>query len=69
MALIKEDLEVGDLNVGDKVLIGLFSGKIVRIIDWHDVVMVDVEISGVIDRYHISQIELELTQHERTMHH
>lgn len=53
MAVQKDDLEVGM-----KVYVGLFDGKVIRIIDWQNVVMVDVEIGGVIDRYHLSQIEL-----------
>lgn len=55
----KKVLTKDDLEAGAKVHIGLFDGKIVRIIDWHDVVLVDVELDGVIDRYHINQIELQ----------
>jgi len=50
-------LKADDIKVGEKVYIGLFEGTVVRIIKWQGVTMVDVEISGVIDRYHIDHIE------------
>ncbi|WP_455756501.1 hypothetical protein [Sulfurimonas sp.] len=50
-------LEKDDLKVGERVYVGLFEGKVVRVIPWHNVTMVDVEMDGVIDRYDISHVK------------
>lgn len=43
---------------GDTVNVGLFEGRVVRVINWHMHTTYDVDIDGVIDRYPADQVSL-----------
>lgn len=43
---------------GDLVSVGLFEGRVVRVIEWHMRTTYDVEIDGVIDRYPAESVTL-----------
>lgn len=46
------------IEVGDKVYIGLFSGKVVRIRDFQSETWYDVEIGGVINPYRRCELNI-----------
>lgn len=50
-----------------KVYVGLFEGTIVRVIEWHGDIEIDVEIDGVIERhkYKPEDIQPKQTKKER----
>ena len=46
------------IEVGDKVHVGLFSGKVVRTREFQGETWYDVEISGVINPYRMHELEI-----------
>lgn len=46
------------ISEGDLVSVGLFEGRVVRVIHWHMRTTYDVDIDGVVDRYPASDVTL-----------
>lgn len=40
-----------------KVHVGMFSGVIVRVVEWKGEIKIDVEVDGVVDRYPSEMVE------------